>query len=64
MISDKVYIKHEILTYPETRADIKNGDMEMICNFQDILSYGHTCNLCPYNLFSDNCARLSFPLVK
>lgn len=64
MISDKVYTKHQILTYPETRADIKNGDMEMICNFQAILSYGYTCSFCPYNLFSDNCARLSFPLVK
>ena len=64
MITDKVYIKHQILTYPETRADIKNGDIEMICNFHAILNYGYTCNLCPYKLFSDNCARFSFPLVK
>ena len=64
MISDKVYIKHQILTYPETRADIKNGEMEMICNFQAIVNYGYTCDLCPYKLLSDNCARLSFPLVK
>ena len=64
MISDKVYIKQQILIYPETRADIKDGDIEMICNFQAIVNYGYTCNLCPYKLFSDNCARFSFPLVK
>ena len=64
MTSDKVYIKHQILTYPETRADIKDGDIEMICSFQAILNYGYTCDLCPYKLLSDNCARLSFPLVK
>ena len=64
MISDKVYIKQQILIYPETRADIKDGDIEMICNFHAILNYGYTCNLCPYKLFSDSCARLSFPLVK
>lgn len=64
MISDKVYIKQQIITYPETRADIEDGDIEMICSFQAILNYGYTCNSCPYNLFSDNCARLSFPLVK
>ena len=64
MISDKVYIKQQIITYPETRADIKDGDIEMICNFHAILNYGYTCNLCPYKLFSDDCARFSFSLVK
>ena len=64
MISDKVYIKQQIITYPETRADIKDGDIEMICNFQDIVNYGYTCDFCPYKLLSDDCARLSFPLVK
>ena len=64
MLSDEDYIKQQILTYPETRADIKDGDIEMICNFQAIVNYGYTCDFCPYNLFSDNCARLSFPLVK
>ena len=64
MTSDKVYIKQQILIYPETRADIKDGDIEMICSFQAILNYGYTCNSCPYNLFSNDCARLSFPLVK
>ena len=64
MISDEDYIKQQVYNYPETRADIKDGDIEMICNFHAILNYGYTCNLCPYNLFSDNCARLSFPLVK
>ena len=64
MISDEVYIKQQILIYPETRADIKDGDIEMICNFQAIVNYGYTCDLYPYNLFSDDCARLSFPLVK
>ena len=64
MISDKVYIKQQIITYPETRADIKDGDIEMIYSFQAILNYGYTCSFCPYNLFSNNCARFSFPLVK
>ena len=64
MISDDNYIKQQIRTYPETRANIKYGDTEMICKFQAILHYRYTCNLCPYKLFSDNCARLSFPLVK
>ena len=64
MISDKVYIKQQIIAHPETRADIKDGDIEMICSFHAILNYGYTCSFCPYNLFSDNCARLSFPLVK
>ena len=64
MISDEVYIKQQILIYPETRADIKDGDIEMICNFHAILNYGYTCNLCPYKLFSDSCARFSFSLVK
>ena len=64
MISDEDYIKQQIFTYPETRADIKNGDIEMICNFHAILNYGYTCNFCSYNLFSGNCAKLSFPLVK
>ena len=64
MISDEVYIKQQILIHPETRTDIKDGDIEMICSFQAILNYGYTCNLCPYNLFSDDCARFSFPLVK
>ena len=64
MISDEVYIKQQIFPYPETRTDIKDGDVELICNFHAILNYGYTCNLCPYRLFSDGCARLSFPLVK
>ena len=64
MISDKVYIKQQILIYPETRADIKDGDIEMICNFQAIVNCGYTCDFCPYELLSDDCARLSFPLVK
>ena len=64
MISDEVYIKYQICNYPETRADLKNEDIEMICNFHAILNYGYTCNLCPYKLLSDDCARLSFPLVE
>ena len=44
MISDEVYIKQQILIYPETRADIKDGDIEMICNFHAILNYGYTCD--------------------
>lgn len=64
MISDKIYIKQQIIAHPETGADIKDGDIEMICSFQAILNYGYTCDFCPYKLFSDNCARLSFPLVK
>lgn len=64
MLSDEDYIKQQIRTHPETRANIKDGDIEMICNFHAILNYGYTCNLCPYKLFSDSCARLSFPLVK
>ena len=64
MISDKVYIKQQIIAHPETRADIKDGDIKMICSFHAILNYGYTCNLCPYKLFSDSCARFSFPLVK
>ena len=64
MISDEVYIKQQIIAHPETRADIKDGDVEMICNLQAILNYEYTCNLCPYKLHSDDCARLSFPLVK
>lgn len=64
MISDEVYIKQQIRTYPETRSDIKDGDIEMICNFQAILNYGYTCDFCPYKLFSDDCARFSFSLVK
>ena len=42
MLSDEDYIKQQIYNYPETRADIKNGDIEMICNFQAILNYGLT----------------------
>ena len=64
MLSDEDYIKQQILTYPETRADIKDGDIEMICNFQAIVNYGYTCDFCPYKLLSDDCARISFPLVK
>ena len=64
MLSDEDYIKQQILTYPETRADIKDGDIEMICNFQAIMNYGYTCDFCTYKLLSDDCARLSFPLVK
>lgn len=64
MISDEDYIKQQIYNYPETRADIKDGDIEMICHFHAILNYGYACNFCPYKLFSDGCARLSFPLVK
>ena len=64
MLSDEDYIKQQILTYPETKADIKDGDIEMICNFQAIVNYGYTCDFCPYKLLSDDCARLSFPLVK
>ena len=64
MLSDEDYIKQQILTYPETRADIKDGDIEMSCNFQAIVNYGYTCDFCPYKLLSDDCARLSFPLVK
>ena len=64
MISDEDYIKQQIYNYPETKKKKKNGDIEMICNFQAILDYGYTCNLCPYRLFSNGCARLSFPLVK
>lgn len=64
MLSDEDYIKQQICNYPETRANIKDGDIEMICNFQAILDYGYTCDFCPYKLLSDDCARLSFPLVK
>ena len=64
MIYDEVYIKQQIRTYPETRACIKDGDIEMLCNFQAIVNYGYTCDFCPYKLLSDDCARLSFPLVK
>ena len=64
MISDEDYIKQQIIMYPETREDIEDGDIEMICSFQAIVNYGYTCDFCPYKLLSDDCARLSFPLVK
>jgi hypothetical protein len=64
MISAEDYIKQQIIMYPETREDIEDGDIEMICSFQAIVNYGYTCDFCPYKLLSDDCARLSFPLVK